>query len=31
MPHQNTGQFSSMKTANKSPNCGRFIYLGKLV
>jgi len=31
MPHQNTVQFSSMKTANKCPNCGRFMCLGKMV
>jgi hypothetical protein len=31
MPHQNTRQFSSMKTANKCPNSGRFMHLGKMV
>jgi ribosomal protein L32 len=31
MTHQNTGHFSTMKTANKCPNCGTFLYLGKIV
>jgi len=31
MPYQYRAQFTSMKTVNKCPNCGRFMCLGKMV